>query len=288
MTGTEVVREGLYFGEGPRWRHGRLWYSDFYDHAVHAMDESGADERVVEVRAQPSGLGWLPDGRLLIVAMKDRRVLRLEADGTLQVHADLSPNEPFMCNDMVVDSDGRAYVGGFGFDLDAVMRGESSATTTTVLSLVLPGGEVSVAAGDLAFPNGAVIAAGGALLIVGESATGRLVAFDRAPDGALSGRRIWADLSAVGAVPDGICLDAAGAVWVANPLGTTCIRVDESRGVLEQIEFSQHCYACTLGGADGRTLYAMTAPSSIAAEAAAGRRGRVEAVRVDVPGAGSP
>lgn len=284
----EVVREGLYFGEGPRWRDGHLWYSDFYDHAVHRMDEAGVDRRVVEVAAQPSGLGWLPDGRLLIVAMKDRGVLRMEQDGSLVAHADLSGHEPFLCNDMVVDAEGRAYVGGFGFDLDAVSERRGEKPRNTVLSLVLPDGTASVAADEMAFPNGAVITPDGSTLIVGESMGGRLTAFDRLPDGSLANRRVWADLGPAGAVPDGICLDAEGAVWVANPLGTNCVRVAEGGRVLEEAVFSQICYACALGGSDGRTLYALTAPSSHAGQAAAEPRGRVEAVRVSVPGTGSP
>ena len=289
----EVVREGLFFGEGPRWRGEHLWYSDFYDHAVHRVDESGHDERILEVVAQPSGLGWLPDGRLLVVAMKDRQVLRQEPDGSLVVHADLSGAEPFMCNDMVVDADGRSYVGGFGFDIDARPEDRDagrahSAPRQTVLSLVQPDGTALVAATDMGFPNGAVVTADGATLIVGESMGARLTAFDRRLDGTLTNRRVWADVSAAGAVPDGICLDAQGAVWLANPLSSKCLRVEEGGRVLEEAEFGQTCYACALGGADGRTLYAMTAPSAHSTQAAAEPRGRVEALRVAVPGAGSP
>ncbi|HEX5268423.1 MAG TPA: SMP-30/gluconolactonase/LRE family protein [Acidimicrobiales bacterium] len=289
----EIVRDGLYFGEGPRWRSPYLWYSDFYDHAVHRMDESGHDERVIEVAAQPSGLGWLPDGRMLVVAMRDRAVLRQEPDGALVTHADLSAFEPFMNNDMVVDAEGRAYVGGFGFDLDAVSdgRGEAAAgerPRPTVLSLVQPDGTASVAADDMGFPNGSVITPDRSTLIVGESMGGRLTAFDRNPDGTLTNRRVWADLSAAGAVPDGICLDEAGAVWLADPLSTRCVRVEEGGRVLEEAVFGEICYACALGGADGRTLYALTAPSSHSQKAAAEPLGRIEAVRVSVPGAGSP
>jgi sugar lactone lactonase YvrE len=289
----EIVREGLYFGEGPRWRSPYLWYSDFYDHAVHRMDESGHDERVIEVAAQPSGLGWLPDGRMLVVAMRDRAVLRQEPDGALVTHADLSALEPFLNNDMVVDAEGRAYVGGFGFDLDAVSdgRGQGAAgerPRPTVLSLVQPDGTASVAADDMGFPNGSVITPDGATLIVGESMGGRLTAFDRNRDGTLTNRRVWADLSAAGAVPDGICLDEAGAVWLADPLSTRCVRVEEGGRVLEEAVFGETCYACALGGADGRTLYALTAPSSHSQKAAAEPLGRIEAMRVSVPGAGSP
>ena len=282
MTTTEVVREGLYFGEGPRWRDGHLWYSDFYDHAVHRMDETGGDERVLEVAAQPSGLGWLPDGRMLVVAMKTRQVLRWDADLSLAIHADLADHEPFMCNDMVVDSEGRAYVGGFGFDLDGVADGVRP--HRTVLSLVQPDGTAVVAAEEMAFPNGSVITPDGTTLIVGESMAGRLTAFDRRPDGTLVNRRTWAELGPLGAVPDGICLDAEGAVWLADPLASRCLRVAEGGQLLDEVEFSQVCYACALGGADGRTLYALTAPTSNAREAAAEPRGRIESHRVPVPG----
>lgn len=290
--GVRIVREGVYFGEGPRWRHDRLWYSDFYDHAVHALGENGHDERVVEVEAQPSGLGWLPDGRMLVVAMKDRQVLRLEPDGTLVTHADLSEHEPFMCNDMVVDEGGRAYVGGFGFDLDALMADPGGLAdpgpTPTVICRVDPDGAVMVAATDLMFPNGTVITDSGATLVVAETMAQRLTAFDQGADGSLANRREWANLAGTGAVPDGICLDADGAIWIADPLSPRCLRIREGGEVLETAEFGQACFACALGGSDGRTLFALTAPSSNAEQAAAAPAGRVEAIRVQVPGAGSP
>ena len=288
----QTVREGLFFGEGPRWHAGRLWYSDFYDRAVHSMDETGRDQRVVDVPAQPSGLGWLPDGRLLVVAMKDRKVLRLEEDGSLAVHADLSAAEPFMNNDMVVDAEGRAYVGGFGFDLDALLASPNGLAdpgpTPTVLSRIDPDGTVSLAASDLMFPNGTVITDGGSTLVVAETMAQRLTAFDRDADGTLSNRRVWADLSGTGAVPDGICLDADGAIWIADPLSPRCLRIAEGGAVLATAEFSQPCFACALGGTDELTLYALTAPSSNAIEAAAAPKGKIEALRVEVPGAGSP
>ena len=152
-----VLREGLYFGEGPRWHDGRLWYSDFFDHAVHALAPGGADERVVEVAGQPSGLGWMPDGSLLIVSMLERRVLRLGPDGSVGEHADLTQWAPSHCNDMVVDAVGRAYVGNFGYDLYAVMAGTQVERRPAPLIRVDPGGQVSVVADGLEFPNGTVI-----------------------------------------------------------------------------------------------------------------------------------
>ena len=218
-----VLREGLYFGECPRWHDGRLWYSDFYDHAVHALAPDGADERVVEVPGQPAGLGWMPDGSLLIVSMLDRRVLRLGLDGALAEHADLREWAPFHCNDMVVDAAGRAYVGNFGYDVFALLAGEPVEPRPTVLIRIDPDGQVSVAADDLEFPNGTVITPDGRRLIVAESGGLRLSAFDISADGELSNRRVWADLEPHQIRPDGICLDASGAVWVASPAGMAAV-----------------------------------------------------------------
>jgi sugar lactone lactonase YvrE len=286
-----VLREGLCFGEDPRWHDGRLWYSDFFDHAVHALTPGGADERVVEVAAQPSGLGWMPDGSLLIVSMIDRRVLRLGVDGTLSEHADLTEWVPFHCNDMVVDAVGRAYVGNFGFNIYPRMAGEPGEPVEprpAVLVRVDPGGEVSVVADDLGFPNGTVITPDGQTLIIAESGGRRLTAFDISADGGLSNRRVWADLAPHKVSPDGICLDASGAVWVANAADTTAVRVAEGGELLDTARFSQTCFACMLGGADGRELFAMTAPSALPAEATASRRARIESVRVGVGHAGLP
>jgi sugar lactone lactonase YvrE len=284
-----VLREGLYFGEGPRWHDGRLWYSDFFDHAVHAFAPGGADERVVEVAAQPSGLGWMPDGSLLIVSMIDRRVLRLGTDGSLSEHADLAPWAPFHCNDMVVDAAGRAYVGNFGFDIYALRSGEQVEPRPAALLRVDPDGQVSVAAEDLEFPNGTVITPDGGTLIVAESGGRRLTAFDVSPGGGLGNRRVWADLRPHGVGPDGICLDASGAVWVANAAGPTAVRVAEGGELLDTVRFSQTCFACMLGGPDGRELFAVTAPPEIMpAVVSASPRGRIESARVGVGHAGLP
>ena len=218
------LAEGFAFLEGPRWRDGKLWVSDMHDDRVLAVDLAGRRETVVEVPGQPSGLGWLPDGRLLIVSMTDRRLLRLDAAG-LSVVADLSGVATFHCNDMVVDAHGRAYVGNFGYDFEAGMPPRAA-----TLALVLPDGTVHVAADDLAFPNGTVLTPDGRTLIVAESFAARLTAFDVAADGTLSRRRIWAALE--GAVPDGICLDAEGAIWVASPLSKEVLRVREGGEVV--------------------------------------------------------
>jgi sugar lactone lactonase YvrE len=283
-----VVREGLYFGECPRWHEGRLWYSDFFDHAVHVLAPGGPDELVVEVAGQPSGLGWMPDGSLLIVSMLDRRVLRLGLDGSLGEHADLAQWAPFHCNDMVVDAAGRAYVGNVGFDIYALLTRKPVAPRSTVLLRVDPDRQVSVAVGDLEVPNGTVITPDGGTLIVAESMGRRLTAFDVLAGGGLNNRRVWADMVPHRVVPDGICLDASGAVWVANAFGATAVRVAEGGELLDTVTFSQRCFACMLGGPDGRELFAVTAPTEIPAEASASARGRIESARVSVAHAGLP
>jgi sugar lactone lactonase YvrE len=285
--GTRVVREGLYFGESPRWHDGRLWYSDFYDHGVHAIDAEGKDEKVVDVDGQSSGLGWLPDGRLLMVSMVDRRLLRVEGDGRVVTHADLSGLATGHCNDMVVDAKGRAYVGNFGFDIGAA-RAPGAERPAAVLALVGTDGSVSAAAEGMEFPNGTVITPDGRTLIIAESLGRKLTAFDIDADGSLSGRRVWADLSRIPVSPDGICLDAEGAVWAANALSPVAVRVAEGGRVLDEVEFSQTCFACMLGGDDGRQLYGLTAVSSIHDDAVAARAGKIEVTTVGVPHAGLP
>ena len=280
MSQTNVLLDGLRFPEGPRWHDGRFWFSDMHAGQVIAVDLSGRSEVVVEVKAEPSGLGWLPDGRLLVVSMQDRRLLRLDADGLAQV-ADLSDLASYHCNDMVVDAEGRAYVGNFGFDLHA---GESP--TSANLILVHPDGRSEVAAPDLRFPNGAVITPDGRTLIVGESFGGCLTAFDVADDGTLSGRREWAKLE--GAVPDGICLDAEGAIWVASPIGKGgVLRVREGGEVTQRIAVENEAFACMLGGPERRTLFICTAPDSNP-EKTGDRGGQIETVEVETPGAGLP
>ena len=286
-TTAEPFVDGLHFGEGPRWHDGRLWFSDFFDHAVKAADLDGNVEIIVEVPNQPSGLGWLPDGRLLVVSMLDRKLLRLDATG-LVVHADLSGIATFHCNDMVVDAAGRAYVGNFGFDLDHAFATRGTADTfanhdTAVLARVDPDGSVHVAAADLHFPNGAVITPDGSTLIVAETLAGRLTAFDIAADGSLSGRRVWAELGR--RVPDGICLDADGRIWVANPVGAECFLVAEGGAIVESVATGQPCLACALGGTDGRTLFMITAQSSVAEIASTTRTGRILTAIVATPAA---
>jgi sugar lactone lactonase YvrE len=245
------------------------------------------EERVLALSDSPSGLGWLPDGRLLIVSMHERRVLRREHDGTLVEHADLRAVAGGPCNDMVVAADGTAYVGNFGFDLYA-----GDEWTTASLACVTPDGEVRVVADDLLFPNGSVITPDGATLIVGETLARRYTAFTIAADGALHERREWAAL--VGVSPDGCALDADGAIWTANPSvghggGTgEVVRVREGGTILQRIAMPMTAYACALGGDDGCTLFVATAPGGVPEETAGLGGGVMTSVRVGVPHAGRP
>jgi sugar lactone lactonase YvrE len=280
MATPDVVLDGLYFPEGPRWHDGRLWFSDMHGHRVMTVGLDGAAQTVVEVPAAPSGLGWLPDGRLLVVSMEDRRLLRLDPSGLTEV-ADLNRFATFHCNDMVVDAQGRAYVGNFGFDLHG-----GAPPVPTVLVLVLPDGTARIAADQLEFPNGTVITPDGRTLIIGESFGPRLTAFDVHPDGSLHTRRIWATLER--AVPDGICLDAEGAIWVASPLSAEVLRIREGGAVTHRVAVSTQAFACMLGGPQRRHLFICTATSGDPAVARERRDGRIEVVEVDVPGAGLP
>jgi sugar lactone lactonase YvrE len=277
----ETLLDGLVFGEGPRWRGDRLWLSDMHAHTVLTVDLAGKREDVLRVEGKPSGLGWLPDGRLLVVSMEDRRLLRREADGRLVTHADLSGFTSHPCNDMVVDGAGHAFVGNFGFDFE---HGEKPRTTCVVR--VDPDGRASVAADEMRFPNGSVITPDGRTLVVGESFGSCLTAFTIGADGALSGRREWARLE--GATPDGICLDAENAIWVASPASSEVLRVREGGAVAERIPTGRPAIACMLGGPDRRTLFVLTSSSFEAAKCLANRDARVELARVDVPGAGFP
>lgn len=276
----EILLDGLAFPEGPRWRDGRLYFSDMHDLCVRRVDLAGRSEVVVEVPAAPSGLGWLPDGRMLVVSMQDRRLLRLEPQG-LVLHADLSQLASYHCNDMVTDARGRSYVGNFGYDLLA-----KAPQREAEIVLVDAEGRARIAASGLRFPNGTVITPDGRTLIVGESGSACLTAFDVADDGSLSGRRPWALLER--AVPDGICLDAAGAIWVASPLGQQMLRVEEGGRVTHRLDVSRRAIACMLGGPDRRTLFCATSDSFEPEACRAARRGAIEVARVDVPGAGFP
>ena len=293
-----TVLDGMSYLEGPRWHAARLYVSDFYTGDVVAVDlDGGADpETVANVPAQPSGLGWMPDGSMLVVSMRDRRVLRVRDGGAPEVHADLSELAPWHLNDMVVDSRGRAYVGSFGFDIMSAAPIRSAG-----IIRVDADGSATVAAEDLLFPNGTVILPDARTLVVAETLGGRLTAFDLGDDGTLSNRRVWAKLSdtpdtedlgeliaAGGVAPDGAALDAEGAIWAADAIGGRVLRVREGGEVLEEISPGTGVFACALGGADGRTLVMCAAPSFAEHERRDTREAQLLACEVDVPRVGLP
>jgi sugar lactone lactonase YvrE len=282
MTRERIVKDGLVMGESPRWHDDRLWVSDWGAREILAIDPGGSAEVVVaDAPALPFCIDFLPDGRLLIVAGREGRVLRRERDGTLVTHADLSALAPPPWNDIVVDAAGNAYVGNTGFDFPG---GEYAPGT---LVLVAPDGAAREVADRLAFPNGVAITADGRTLIQAESYGNRLTAFEIAPGGGLSPGRVWADLG--DGVPDGICIDADGAVWYADVPNRRCVRVAEGGEVLDTVEADRGCFACMLGGNDGRTLFMVTSewrgPSNVGEEPGTGQ---VLAVTAPAPHAGRP
>jgi sugar lactone lactonase YvrE len=282
MTDPALLVDGLAFPETPRWHDGRLYFSDMDDNQVKTVDLDGRTEVVAEVPTRPSGLGWLPDGTLLVVSMHERKVLKVGAGGSLSVHADLSGVAGFHCNDMVVDGQGRAYVGNFGWD----PRGEGPEVDTQLI-LVQPDGTVSQVGDPLTFPNGIVITADGGTLVVAESRGKRLTAFDVHSDGSLSHRRLFADLGE--SFPDGICIDSEGAVWAALIFDSVFARVEDGGRVTDRVSCDPlRAYACMLGGLDGRTLFMCSASTSEPGDAAKLRQGRISTVTVDVAGGGWP
>ena len=278
LTTTTLV-EGLQFPEGPRWHDGKLWFSDMNAGKVMTVDLSGNLNTIVHVPGSPSGLGWLPDDRLLVLSMTDRCLLRFEKGELIQV-ADLFDLATYHCNDMVVDSKGRAYIGNFGFDL-----GSFQEVVPAEIIMVRQGGEVVVVARDLLFPNGTVITPDGKTLIVAETFGQRLTAFDILPDGVLANRRVWAEME--GYYPDGICLDEAGGIWVASPENHAgVLRVLEGGSISHRVQVESNAYACMLGNHDRRTLFVLTAGALNPRQPEAG--GRIETVEVEIPGAGLP
>ena len=293
MRETTVLRDGLGFPEAPRWHKGKLWFSDQATKRVLSVTIDGGHshveaDTVVAVPGQPSGLGWPPDGRLLIVSMTDRCLLRLDPQGLVEV-ADLRRLASFHCNDMVVDQQGRAYIGHFGYDFSD----PSAEAQRAQILLVTLDGKARVAADGLAFPNGMTITPDGGTLIVAETFAARLTAFDVTPDGDLTRRRIWAAFDRRGfevsfdsgrTAPDGICLDAEGALWVASPFGPgEVLRVLPGGAVTDRVRVETQPFAAVLGGPDRRTLFVCT---SVFGETVGS--GRIEAVQVDVPGGGLP
>lgn len=277
----QTLVDGLSFSEGPRWRDGRLYFSDFYRHVVEAVDLDGNVEQIASVPTQPSGLGWLPDGRLLIVSMLDRKLLRQEPDGQLVEHADLSAIATWHCNDMVVDKTGRAYVGNFGYDIE----NREAERVLAKVAMVTPEGEVSVAATDIKFPNGTVIISGENTLVIAETWGNCLTAFDIADDGSLDNRRVWADVAPH--FPDGICLDSGGGIWVADPGQGKVLRVVEGGEITHQFECGMGAFACMLGGDDGKRLFVCCAKQA-GAGASQEPTGKILFRDVEFSSAGSP
>ena len=276
---TEVLVDNLTFPESPRWHDGKLWFSDFYSERVMSLTMEGHCETVMEVPGRPSGLGWRGN-RLLVVSMLKRQVLELDC-GILNLVADLKDIATGPCNDLVVDTAGNIFVGNFGFD-----RHAGEAETATCIARIAPTGEVTREAEDMLFPNGMAISPDGKTLIVAESLAARLTAFDLSPEGALTNRRVFASLP--GAFPDGICLDAEGAVWTADPWGNRLVRVFEGGRVDRIVSLdARGAYACMLGGPDRRSLFICTS-TTVGPAAAVKREGQIEVLRVDVPGAGLP
>ena len=270
---------GIDFGEGPRWHNGRLWYSDFHQKTVYSVNLNG--ERNVEFTLddQPSGLGWMPDGSMLVVSMINRQVLRVSSDG-VSVHADLSELATWHCNDMVVSSSGHAYVGNFGFDLDG--RAEFC---KTVMVHVTPEGDVSVGADGLSFPNGSVITPDEKTLIVGETFGGCYTSFSIHEDGSLSDPSLWAEVP--GMFPDGCTMDAEETIWFADASTPRVVRVAKGGKILDEVETPQVPFACMLGGEDRKTLFILTADSSGPNQAGSGS-GNIWTHNVDVAKAGLP
>lgn len=276
-----VLLSGLVFPESPRWHDGRLWVSDWGAHEVIAVDPKGKSEVVARVPSFPLCIDFLPDGRLLLVSARDRRLLRRESDGSLATHANLSAASEKPWNDIVVDGRGNAYVNNIGFDFPG------GAFAPGIVALVTPDGIARQVADGMAFPNGMAVTPDNATLIVAESYGNRLTAFDIAVDGGLSNRRVWAELG--GDHPDGICLDAENAVWYSDVGARHCVRVREGGEVLQTIDLDRGCFACVQGGDDRRTLFMVAnqwgGPTSMGDQT---RMGQVLAVEAPAPGAGWP
>ncbi|GLW27682.1 SMP-30/gluconolactonase/LRE family protein [Actinoplanes regularis] len=276
MSEPEVLLDGVVFGESPRWHDGRLWFSDWGANQVIALDENGRPEVMASVPSFPMCIDFLPDGRLLIVDSARQRLLRRESDGSLVTHADLGGISRKPWNDIVVDDRGNAYVNSIGFDFPG---GEYA---PGLIVLVTPDGGVVQVAEDLAFPNGMAITPDGRTLIVAESYAERLTAYRIDPEGLLRDRREWA--ATPGDHPDGICVDAEGAVWLADVGNQRCLRVREGGEVLATAGFDRGAFACVLSRGESPRLFVVGQQWGGGGE----RTGRVWSVPAPAPGAGHP
>ena len=277
----QTLMTGLAFGESPRWHDDRLWFSDWGAQEVIAVDLKGKSEVITRIQSFPFCIDFLPDGRLLVVSARDQLLLRMEPDGSLVTHANLTSLSDHPWNEIVVDGRGNAYLNNIGFDFPG---GEFA---TGIIALVTPDGSTRQVADGVAFPNGMVVTPDNATLILAESYGKRLTAFDVAADGSLSNRRTWADLG--DGAPDGICLDAENAIWYGDVPNKRCVRVREGGEVLQTIDLDRGCFACALGGADKRTLFLVaTEWSGTTSMAGGARTGQVLVVEAPAPGVGWP
>jgi sugar lactone lactonase YvrE len=286
----KTLMSGILMGECPRWHDGKLWFADWVGEKLYTLDETGKSDVVAEVASLPFSIDWLPDGRLLVVNARENTLQRREADGAFVTHADLGALSAFGCNEIVVDGRGNVYVNNINFDMsngpmEAYQDFQQTGSRPGFIALLRPDGTLGKVAEGLAFPNGMAITPDNRTLIVAESFSADLTAFDIAADGSLTNRRVWAHIEGQGA--DGICLDAEGAVWASS--GPRCVRIREGGEVLDEIRTDRMCFACMLGGADGRTLF-MVANDWTGEVAGPGGEptGRIYAARVEVPHAGFP
>lgn len=272
---TNVLIKDLKFPEALRWHDDRLWFSDMEDRKIKSVNVKGEIETTLEVPNRPSGLGWLPDGRMLVVSMEDRKLLQLEL-GALKEFADLSKLATYHLNDMVISEHGCAYIGNFGFDYI-----NNQPFIPAAIIMVTPEREIKIVAENMSFPNGMVIIPDGKTIIIAETLSARLTAFDIKSDGTLINKRLWADLKSI--PPDGICLDEEDAIWVAAPGQHRAVRVLEGGSITHVVEVKNEAYACMLGGPNLTTLFIATSTSHLIRE-----KGQIEYVEVDVPKAGFP
>jgi len=275
----QVLADGLGLGESPRWHDGRLWVADWGARTLVAIDPSGASEVILGMPSFPFSIDWLPDGRLVII--NETRILRREPDGALATHADLAGLSEKRWNEIVVDGRGAAYVNNVGFDFPG------GAFAPGMIALVTPEGSVRQVADGVAFPNGMAVTPDNSTLIVAESYGQRLTAFTIAADGSLAERRVWANLP--DCAPDGLCIDCEGAVWYADVPNKRCVRVREGGAVLQSVSLDRGCFACALGGAEGKTLFLTAAEWRGSANAGdLARNGRVLTIEAPAARAGWP
>jgi sugar lactone lactonase YvrE len=282
MSRLRTIVTGRVFLESPRWHEERLWVADWGTHEALRIDPEGGVEVMARTASFPMCIEHLPNGRLLIVDSAKRRLARLEPDGVLSLHADLSglSDRSVIGNDIVVDGRGNIYVNDVNYDFPG---GEFRPGW---VALVTPDGQVRRVAEELFFPNGMAVTADNSTLIVAESHGGRLTAFDIEENGDLTHRRVWAKVEGP---PDGICIDAEGCVWYADVPNRRCVRVAEGGQVIQTVETDRGAFSCALGGPGRQTLYIVgqnwKGPAGLGADA---RTGQVVAIEVAIPGAGWP